>query len=179
MQKTDMTPQIEEAKKLLGKRVGSIVGSAALTECGKRTKSDPAAAQFTVGDELYISEDVNDLFVQNIRGNQAAGVLAACKTAGGVETAKAVYFSTLNRSVPEYDATTGQATGRIVDAKTDEVSDVYNAVEKCATDQEVYNLLKGKSLKVTDIISVTTARYRDGMVVGTRNRNLPVFTFAE
>lgn len=179
MQKKDMTPQIEEAKQLLSKRVGNIVGTAALTECGKRTKSDPAAAQFAVGDELYISENVDDLFVQNVRGNQAAGVIAACKTAGGVDGAKAVYFSALNRSVPEYDATTGQATGRIEHAKTDEVSDVYDAVEKCATDGEVYNLLKGKSLKVVAIKPVTTARYRDGLVVGTRNRNLPVFTFAK
>ena len=48
----------------------------------------------------------------------------------------------------------------------------------CANDQEVFDTIKGKTLYVVDMKPVKAARYnRDGQITGTRDRNIPVFSF--
>ena len=70
-------------------------------------------------------------------------------------------------------------TGEIAYAKTDDVHDVYDAASGCANDLEVWKAIKGKTLKVAHINEVKAARYnRDGQIVGTRTRKVPVFQFA-
>jgi hypothetical protein len=179
MKKNEVTPEVEAQIVNLNKRLGRNHGASVMQELGNRTKSDPQAAQYAVGDELYIDDNVNNLFMQTFNGRNTAGVTAACKTAAGTTVAKALYFGALDRSVPEYGANL-QPTGLVEPAKTDEYHDVYDVVSNCATEAEVWEAIKGKSLRVAKIKQVTGARFNAaGQVTGTRTRNIPVFTFVE
>lgn len=178
MKKTDVKAENQAAMDNLSKRMKGTKGAAVVNQLANRTKSDPDSAQFSVGDEIYIDNDVKNLFLQEFNGRETAGVICAANLATGVKGAKMLYFSALDRSVAEYSEA-GQPTGNICYAKTDAVHDVYDAIHNCATDEEVWNTLKGKSLKVAAINKVTAARFRpDGTISGTRKRNVPVFTFA-
>jgi len=177
MTKKEVTPELSAMMQTLGRRIVGVKGNAAITKLQNRTKADPAAAQFIIGDEIYVSEDPNDVFVTSFNGREAAGVIVAVKTASGQTTAKSLYFSALDRDVPEYDEA-GQTTGNIVHAKN-ETSKVYDAIKACTNDSEIYNSIKGKSLKVVAINPANGARFdRGGNVVGTRKRNVPVFDWA-
>ena len=177
MKKSEMTPEVQSQIQNLNKRLGKNHGASVMQALGERTKSDPQAAQYQVGDELYIDEDVNNLFLQTFNGRQTAGVTAACKSAAGATSAKALYFGALDRSVPEYGANLAP-TGNVVYAKTNETHDVFDTISGCATEAEVFEAIKGKSLKVVAINQVVGARFNAaGQVTGTRTRNIPVFTF--
>lgn len=177
MKKNEVTPEIQSQIANLNKRLGKNHGAAVMQALNDRTKSDPQAAQYQIGDELYIDDNVDNLFMQTFNGRQTAGVTAACKSAAGGTTAKALYFGALDRSVPEYGANLAP-TGNVIDAKTAEYHDVYDLISGCATEAEVWEAIKGKSLKVAAINKVVGARFNAaGQVTGTRNRNIPVFTF--
>lgn len=179
MKKNEVTPEIQSQIANLNKRLGKNHGAAVMQALNDRTKSDPQAAQYQIGDELYIDDNVDNLFMQTFNGRQTAGVTAACKSAAGGTTAKALYFGALDRSVPEYGANL-VPTGNVVDAKTAEYHDVYDLISGCATEAEVWEAIKGKSLKVAAINKVVGARFNAaGQVTGTRNRNIPVFTFVK
>lgn len=179
MKKNEVTPEIQSQIANLNKRLGKNHGAAVMQALNDRTKSDPQAAQYQIGDELYIDDNVDNLFMQTFNGRQTAGVTAACKSAAGGTTAKALYFGALDRSVPEYGANLAP-TGNVIDAKTDEYHDVYDLISGCATEAEVWEAIKGKSLKVAAINKVVGARFNAaGQVTGTRNRNIPVFTFVK
>ena len=88
-----------------------------------------------------------------------------------------MFFSALDRGIAEYKADL-TPSGRIEYAKNEKYHDVFDAVSACANDQEVFDTIKGKTLYVADMISVKAARYnRDGQITGTRDRNIPVFSF--
>jgi len=161
------------------KRMGTGNSGAAIeANLSKRTKSDPGAAQFAVGDELAIPADNKTLFKNTFNSNELYGVVAPCKSAEGTIGAKTLYFSALDRSVAEYGEDM-LPTGVITYAKTDDVHDVYDAVNACPNDLDVWKAIKGKTLKVASINEVRAARYnRDGQIVGTRTRKVPVFQFA-
>ena len=161
------------------KRMGAGNAGAGIENLlGKRTKADPAAAQFAVGDELAIPSDASQLFKNTFNGTDTFGVIAPCKSASGAIGAKTLYFSALDRSVAEYDESL-VPTGMIVYAKDNNVHDVFDAAANCATDLDVWNAIKGKTIKVAGINPVKAARYnRDGQIIGTRDRKIPYFTFA-
>lgn len=161
------------------KRMGTgNTGASLEASMGKKTKSDPGAAQFAVGDELAIPADSGKLFKNTFNSNELYGVVTPCKSAEGVIGAKTLYFSALDRSVAEYGEDM-LPTGTIAYAKTDAIHDVYDAASQCPNDLDVWKAIKGKTLKVAEINEVRAARYnRDGQIVGTRTRKVPVFTFA-
>ena len=161
------------------KRMGTGNSGAAIeSNLSKRTKSDPGAAQFAIGDELAIPADNKSLFKNTFNSNELYGVVAPCKSAEGTIGAKTLYFSALDRSVAEYGEDM-LPTGVIAYAKTDAIHDVYDAANQCPNDLDVWKAIKGKTLKVAEINEVKAARYnRDGQIVGTRTRKVPVFTFA-
>ena len=164
------------------KRMGTGNSGAAIeASLSKRTKSDPGAAQFAQGDELAIPADSKTLFKNTFNGNDLYGVVAPCKSAEGTIGAKTLYFSALDRSVAEYGEDM-LPTGQICYAKSKDENgphDVYDAASQCPNDLDVWKAIKGKTLKVAEINEVRAARYnRDGQIVGTRTRKVPVFTFA-
>ena len=160
------------------KRMGTgNSGASIVASLSKRTKSDPGAAQYAKDDELAIPNDDTKLFKNTFNGQDMYGVVAPCKSAEGTIGAKTLYFSALDRSVAEYGEDM-LPTGTIAYAKTDDVHDVYDAVNACPNDLDVWKAIKGKTLKVASINEVRAARYnRDGQIVGTRTRKVPVFQF--
>lgn len=177
MKKEDVITGSAAAVELAAKRMGAgNVGASLESSLAERTKSDPAGAQYQKGDILYVPEDTKNLFRSQFRGGESFGVICPAES-NGVATSKNLFFSALDRNVPEYK---GDLTpsGRIVPASTKEFHDVYDAVAACANDQEVWDTIKGKTLVVADLVKVKAARYnRDGQITGTRDRNIPVFSF--
>ena len=61
------------------KRMGTgNTGASLEANMGKKTKSDPGAAQFAVGDELAIPADSGKLFKNTFNSNELYGVVAPC-----------------------------------------------------------------------------------------------------
>lgn len=171
----EAAPQMENLQKRMG---AGNTGASVLTSVRNTTKSDPSAAQFTVGDKLAVPTEDKFVFQQNFGGNDTYGVICAAQSASGEKTAKSLYFSMLDRSVAEYDDSL-KATGVIKYAKTDAEHEVFDKSHACATVGEVYDLIKGKTLEVIAINQVKAARYNAaGQVTRVRTRNIPVFKFA-
>jgi hypothetical protein len=177
MKKEDVIKNSQAAVELSLRRMGANnVGESLTSELQERTKSDPSGAIFQKGDILYVPSDGKNLFKSVFRGGESFGVVCPAES-NGIATSKNLFFSALDRNVPEYKADL-TPSGRIVPASTKEYHDVYDAIAACANDQEVFDTIKGKTLVVADIVPVKAARYnRDGQITGTRDRNIPVFSF--
>jgi hypothetical protein len=176
MKKEDVIKNSAAAVELAMRRMGANVGESLMSELSERTKSDPAGATYQKGDILYVPTDGKNLFKSVFRGGESFGVVCPAESAN-IATSKNLFFSALDRGVAEYKADL-TPSGRIVYAKTKEYHDVYDAIGACANDQEVFDAIKGKTLYVADMIPVKAARYnRDGQITGTRDRNIPVFSF--
>lgn len=176
MKKEDVIVGSTAAVELALKRMGNNVGESLASELSERTKSDPAGATFQKGDILYVPQDNKNLFKSVFRGGESFGVVCPAESAG-IPTSKNLFFSALDRGVAEYKADL-TPSGRIAYAKTNEYHDVFDAISACANDQEVFDAIKGKTLIVSDLVKVKAARYnRDGQITGTRDRNIPVFSF--
>jgi hypothetical protein len=176
MKKEDVIKSSAAAVELAMRRMGANVGESLMSELSERTKSDPSGAVFQKGDILYVPADGKNLFKSIFRGGESFGVVCPAES-NGIATSKNLFFSALDRGVAEYK---GDLTpsGKIVYAKTTEAHDVFDAISACANDQEVFDTIKGKTLVVADIVPVKAARYnRDGQITGTRDRNIPVFSF--
>ena len=177
MKKEDVITGSAEAVELAMRRMGAgNVGASLEADLASRTKSDPSGAQFQKGDILYVPEDGKNLFKNNFGREPSYGVVCPAESAG-IATSKNLFFSALDRNVPEYK---GDLTpsGIIKHAYTEKYHDVYDTITKCATDGEVWSAIKGKILYVVDLVPVKSARWnRDGQITGTRDRNIPVFSF--
>jgi len=177
MKKEDVINNSAAAVELAVRRMGANnVGESLISELSNRTKSDPAGATYQKGDILYVPTDGKTLFKSVFRGGESFGVVCPAES-NNVATSKNLFFSALDRSVAEYKADL-TPSGKIIPAKTDAAHDVFDAISACANDQEVWNAIKGKTLIVADLVKVKAARYnRDGQITGTRDRNIPVFSF--
>lgn len=176
MKKEDVIKNSASAVELAMRRMGANVGESLMSELSGRTKSDPAGATYQKGDILYVPADGKNLFKSVYRGGESYGVVCPAESAN-IATSKNLFFSALDRGVAEYKANL-TPSGRIAYAKTEKYHDVYDAVGACANDLEVFDTIKGKTLYVADMVPVKAARYnRDGQITGTRDRNIPVFSF--
>ena len=177
MKKEDVIKSSAAAVELAAKRMGAgNTGASLESSLAERTKSDPSGAQYQKGDILYVPETSENLFRSQFRGGESFGVICPAESAG-IATSKNLFFSALDRSVAEYRADL-TPSGKIVPAKTKDAHDVFDAISACANDQEVWDTIKGKTLVVADLVKVKAARYnRDGQITGTRDRNIPVFSF--
>lgn len=177
MKKEDVIKNSAAAVELAAKRMGAgNTGASLESSLAERTKSDPSGAQYQKGDILYVPSDGKTLFRSQFRGGESFGVICPAESAG-IATSKNLFFSALDRNVPEYKADL-TPSGKIVPAKTEKYHDVFDAITACANDQEVFDAIKGKTIYVVDLVPVKAARYnRDGQITGTRDRKLPVFSF--
>ena len=175
MTEREIAKSNEQVEKLLKRQ--SEVGAKLTQDLKGRTKGDPNSAMYSIGDEIVVPNDENKLFKNVFGDNSSYGVVCSAKSADGTISAKALYFSALDRSVAEYSEAL-ERTGKIVYASTKETHDVYDKVHDCATDYEVWQLIKGKTLKVVAQNNVVGARFSNRLVTGTRKRNIPVFDWA-
>lgn len=155
-------------------------------------------SKFVLGDELYIDDNLDNLFRPNNK-NICPGVVVACYNPKVGNTAKTLLFDYLDFTQPEVDTsvlTTGyyklpltKRTGNVIRAKTSEHHTVYDTIHNCRTEQEVWRLIKGKSLKVVDFIETPKMNYwpkRDGFIpvhddkgIRLAIRKVPVFEFVD
>ena len=177
MKKEDVIRDSQAAVELAMRRMGTNnTGESLVSGLKERTKSDPAGAIFQKGDILYVPSNGKNLFKSVFRGGETFGVVCPAES-NGIATSKNLFFSALDRSVAEYGSNL-TPTGKVIPAKTEEAHDVFDTISACANDEEVFNAIKGKTLVVADLVKVKAARYnRDGQITGTRDRNIPVFTF--
>ena len=179
MKKEDVINGSAAAVELAAKRMGAgNVGASLESDLMERTKSDPSGAQYQKGDILYVPETSKNLFKSTFRGGESYGVICPAESAG-IATSKNLFFSALDRNVPEYKADL-TPSGKIVPATTEKYHDVFDTISRCANDQEVWDAIKGKTIYVAALVPVKAARYnRDGQITGTRDRKLPVFSFVK
>ena len=129
-------------------------------------------------DEIYVSDEIEDLAIANSGG----GVVALRRNQNsGEEVCDIIFlpFSSLTGSLVEYGQDL-KPTGIIYSGGTIiEHSELYDSINRCSTELEVYNVIKGKILKVVDIKKVIIPRYNAAkQVVGIREVKLALFSFS-
>lgn len=144
---------------------------------------------FSIGDELFIDDNIENIYKSKV----GAGVVAACYTSKG-NYAHALYFDYLDYTQPEYDTSSlpkdghthiieQETTGKTICAKTPEHHEVYDIIHNCTTEQEIWDAIKGKCLKVVDIIETVQIRRmsNERLMVSSYPsiRKVPVFEFVE
>ena len=126
-------------------------------------------ANFELGDELYVDNRIDNLFITSKRGPRRVGIIVACYNPKVGNTAKALLFDYLDFTQPEFDTSsvaTGyynlplkKRTGNIIRAYTKDYHNVYDMVHNCRTEQGIWEIIKGKCLKVVDIIETPGGLY--------------------
>lgn len=170
--------------------VGCLTGTEAYKAIGKISNVDPGEGSWNEGDVFTVPKDIKAaLFVAKINGNNAPGV--AVNTAAG--EGKALYFSTLKKSVVPYEEDENgefriarDENGEnmpAVTAGTDNA--VRQAILRQPTIGAIADYVAGRSFKVVKVISgIQTSRLErqtgdNGQikwkVVGLRKTSIPVF----
>jgi len=182
-------------------------GQLAYERLGKRENNFGRVpfASFKLGDELYIYDDISYLFKRKsdngISKASSTGVVVACYNPQVGNTAKTLFFDYLDFTQAEFDTSsvlTGyynqpltKKTGNIICAKTVEHHNVYDTIHKCRDEKEIWETIKGKCLRVVDIVETAKGIYwpkRDGLLISPIRkenrclldiRNIPVFEFVD
>ena len=182
-------------------------GQLAYERLGKRENNFGRVpfASFKLGDELYIYDDISYLFKRKsdigISKASSTGVVVACYNPKVGNTAKTLFFDYLDFTQAEFDTSsvlTGyynqpltKKTGNIICAKTVEHHNVYDTIHKCRDEKEIWETIKGKCLRVVDIVETAKGIYwpkRDGLLISPIRkenrclldiRNIPVFEFVD
>ena len=165
-----------------------VYGESALKRFGKKNKALnslllPSKWDYEIGEELLIDEDLSLVF--NICTSSYypeltqgyPGVIVACKREESVFPLK-LFFRLLNYTSFKYvlDKDGERQKDVQVVSKTERYHDVYDTINNCVTDTEVWELIRGKVLKVVDLVEFETVVYDSGFV--TKEFSLPVFSFA-
>lgn len=177
---------------------GCDFGQLAYERLGKRENNFGRVLPFVyfkLGDELYIYDDINNLFKRHVDFSRcpSAGVVVACYNPKVGNTAKALLFDYLDYTQPEFDSSDDYSslwtkkTGNVICAKTSEHHDVYDTIHQCRNEKEIWEAIKGKCLRVVDIVETIRGFYRqdrDDFLSLTDNgrlaiRKVPVFEFVD
>ena len=185
--------KISEGIEMLTKRhaaAGAKVGTTAIGELKKLSNTDPSEGVWNKGDKFTVpGKELLDqcVMVIPVNGNSAPAI--AVDTNNGPKT---LYFSTLKKSVVEYEEDGDEfrvkrnADGSSVGAHYADTP-LRKEIMGKATIADIAEALAGRTFEVTDIMgpyktSRLKAKYnelgqRDGYeVVGLRNTSIPVFT---
>lgn len=168
-----------------------VYGENALKRFGTRNKALnslllPSKWVYEIGDELLIDDDLSLVFNICItsfkrdpeRTQGYPGVIVACKREESVFPLK-LFFRLLDNSSYTYvlDKDGDRQKDILIVSKTERYHDVYDTINNCVTDMEVWELLRGKVLKVVDLIDFRTIVHDKSEFV-TKEFSLPVFSFA-
>lgn len=177
----ELLPDIETQKKNLLKRLNCTHGTDVINylQQNKTHADNPCVGQYPLGEEYYIESNPAYLFMQEVKGRKRFGVVVTAKNTNGGETAKLLDFDMLDAQIDEYNESLLK-TGRHCKAMTNEFYDVFDFVSKCRTYLDVWNLIKGKRIKVSAVNTVNIARHNAAnQVIGIRIFHVPVFTFVK
>lgn len=129
------------------------------------------------GDVIYIANDINNLFASDCWDPSEGGVFALRKrgdSIGGIN----FRFLQLYWIRHEFAEINGEfvKTGKTVTPRTFFEHELYDIVSSFKTGQEIWDYIRGKTLRVIDIISFWTgANFYNGVYNGIRMVNSPVF----
>ena len=176
-------------------------GQLAYERLGKRENNFGSVpfASFKLGDELYIYDDISYLFKDksdnaNYNRESSSGVLVACYNPKIGNTARTLFFDYLDFTQHEFYPSNDprrrtKKTGNVICAKTSEHHDVYDTIHQCRNEKEIWEAIKGKCLRVVDVVETELGWFlkekgvfwplrndRDG---GSRIRKVPVFEFVD
>lgn len=175
----ELLPDIETQKKNLLKRLNCLHGADVINylQQNKTQTSNPCVGQYPLGEEYFIDSNSAYLFMREVNKRKSFGVVVTAKNTSGSETAKLLDFGTLDARIDEYDQSLLK-TGKHCDAMTNDFHDVFDFVSRCKTYLDVWNLIKGKRIKVSAVNTVNVARHNAAnQVIGIRTFHVPVFTF--
>ena len=140
--------------------------------------------KFNLGDLIYINEDSNSLFLAKyVSPNKErvhVGVTVSCISDLDKVSTKNLFFGMLDAKGREvsYNSNTHEFVyGATYYAKTEQYHDVFDLASSCSSDYELWNKIRGRSLKVVDIIKYEVSRppfIDDNLTVYEIKR--PVFT---
>lgn len=147
-------------------------------QMSKLSVVDVSVNNLTEGEEIKFPplEELKKKLYFNYLGENS---YTACVAVNGEGKAKVVYFNTLHRSVSMYDPTTKEPLNKRIsagDCSDTSGKEFYDKIMSCPTDKDICDYIAGKTIKVVKLVPVTTARYRDREVIGTRTTNLPLFS---
>lgn len=138
--------------------------------------------KFNLGDLIYINEDNNSLFLAKYASPNKervhAGVTVSCISDSDKVSTKNLFFGMLDAKGREVFYNNEFVYGATYYAKTEQYHDVFDFAGSCSSDYELWNKIRGRSLKVVDIIKYEVARppfINDNMTV--YEHRMPVFTF--
>lgn len=175
----ELLPDIETQKKNLLKRLNCTHGADVINylQQNKTHTDNPSVGQYPLGEEYYIESNPAYLFMREVNDRKSFGVVVTTKNTNGSETAKLLDFDMLDAQIDEYNESLLK-TGRHCKAMTNEFYDVFDYVSRCRTYLDVWNLIKGKRIKVSAVNTVNVARHNAAnQVIGIRTFHVPVFTF--
>lgn len=145
---------------------------------------------FDLGDEFYIMDDINYLFL--IKGPKGfrVGVIVLCISSSCIISTKTLYLNMLDGQVRPYLWDDKKENFYWLDsifAKTDVFHDIYDYIHRFSDDISIWNSIKGKSLKISDIknyksiISSRPVYDYAGKKYSypIEERHLPVFSFSD
>lgn len=181
MKRSEILPDIETQKKNLLRELRCLNGSGVIKELHRDRIhiTNPFTGQYILDEEYYIDSNPSYLFLRDIKGRKSFGVVVSAKNANGNERAKLLDFDVLDAKIDEYDQSLLR-TGKHCDAMTSEFHDIFDFVSRCRTYLDVWNLIKGKRIKVSAVNTVNVARHNAAnQVIGIRIYHVPVFTFVK
>lgn len=145
---------------------------------------------FDLGDEFYIMDDINYLFL--IKGPKGfrVGVIVLCISSSCIISTKTLYFNWLDREVRPCLWDENKESFYWLDsifAKTSNIHNIYDLVHQFSDDISIWKSIKGKGLKVADLIkykSITSTRLvydfeKNKYVCPIEEKNLPVFSISD
>ncbi|MBR1463350.1 MAG: hypothetical protein IJ604_08295 [Prevotella sp.] len=184
MKKETKILTIDEEQSNLSRRF-RIRGEKALNKLKEiPISNDCSGSQLELYDEIYVPNNIENVILYSSvrRISEMAskgGVIVICMSQRHGIQVRMLPFAEFTKSLPEYGSDL-KPTGNFVRGINNEYSDVYNMVRHCSTELDVYNTIKGKTLRVVGHNDVTTARYNAaGQVAGIRTRKVTVFSFAK
>ena len=143
---------------------------------------------FKTGDELYIGDDINNVFLERSNTMNVLHVLTICKTTLNVGEKdvqpfyypKIISFNILDYSLNGYNLKTygyirENQPQELFTSRTSNIHDVYDRISNCSTEKEVWETIKNKCIKIVDVHEILPENYTER----SKKVFLPVLSFVE
>lgn len=138
---------------------------------------------FEVGDMIHVHNNTDYLFLSKYtdpnRDRVSAGIVVSCFSNTNKVSSKVLFWGMLDAQGRETSYINKEFLhGKTFYAKTERIHDVFDLASSCSTYYELWDKIRGKSMKVVDIIKYKVASLpliNDNFTI--HELKMPVFTF--